>query len=143
MIQRNVHFYTNFLFLFYRKTYYPPDAYNQSKLAQILFTRHLQLVINQDEDWHVQVHAVHPGVVDTDLFQHCSLTYVSWFKKLFFKVHPNDSNSTCCLIFDILFVLFLSYRIQKKDREPLSMQQFHLELKAKVVLTSVIAFVCQ
>lgn len=67
------------------KDYYPPDAYNQSKLAQVLFTRHLQLLINQDEDLHVQVHAVHPGVVDTDLFVHSSTTYVPWFKKLFFK----------------------------------------------------------
>lgn len=68
------------------KDYYPPDAYNQSKLAQVLFTRHLQLQINQDEDCHVQIQAVHPGVVDTDLFQYSSLSYISWFKKLFFKV---------------------------------------------------------
>lgn len=71
------------------KDYYPPDAYNQSKLAQVLFTRHLQLLINQDEDCHVQIHAVHPGVVDTDLFQYSSLSYISWFKKLFFKVNNN------------------------------------------------------
>lgn len=68
------------------KDYYPPDAYNQSKLAQVLFTRHLQLQINEDEDCHVQIQAVHPGVVDTDLFQYSSLSYISWFKKLFFKV---------------------------------------------------------
>lgn len=72
--------------MFCSKDYYPPDAYNQSKLAQVLFTRHLQFLINQDEDLHVQVHAVHPGVVDTDLFVHSSTTYVPWFKKLFFKV---------------------------------------------------------
>lgn len=85
------------LFFFDSKNYYPPDAYNQSKLAQVLFTRHLQLLINQDEDLHVQVHAVHPGVVDTDLFVHSSTTYVPWFKKLFFKVkipnRPNDKSS--------------------------------------------------
>lgn len=75
------------------KDYYPPDAYNQSKLAQVLFTRHLQLLINQDEDLHVQVHAVHPGVVDTDLFVHSSTTYVPWFKKLFFKV--KHTHRTC------------------------------------------------
>lgn len=69
---------------FYRTDYYPPEAYNQSKLAQVLFTRHLQMLINQDEDLHVQIHAVHPGVVDTDLFVHSRL--FPWFKKLFFKV---------------------------------------------------------
>lgn len=75
-----------FYFYFPRKYYYPPDAYNQSKLAQVLFTRHLQLIFNRDEDSHIQVHAVHPGVVDTDLFVHSSTTYVPWFKKLLFKV---------------------------------------------------------
>lgn len=79
---------------FNSKDYYPPDAYNQSKLAQVLFTRHLQLLINQDEDCHVQIHAVHPGVVDTDLFQHTSMTYVSWFKTLFFKVTHNHHQNT-------------------------------------------------
>lgn len=74
------------IILFLRNSYYPPDAYNQSKLAQVLFTRHLQRIFNNDEDAHVQVHAVHPGVVDTDLFIHSSTTYVPWFKKLLFKV---------------------------------------------------------
>lgn len=75
------------IFFLCSKDYHPIIAYNQSKLAQVLFTRHLQLLINQDEDWHVQVHAVHPGIVDTDLFVHSSTTYVPWFKKLFFKVN--------------------------------------------------------
>lgn len=78
---------TNFHFCqISRNYYYPPDAYNQSKLAQVLFTRHLQRLMNEDENAYVQLHAVHPGVVDTDLFVHSSTTYVPWFKKLFFKV---------------------------------------------------------
>lgn len=70
------------------KKYHPVTAYNQSKLAQILFTRHLQQVINEDEEWHVQVHAVHPGVVDTELFCNSSTTYIPWIKRIFFKVCP-------------------------------------------------------
>lgn len=71
----------------FRKYYYPPDAYNQSKLAQVLFTKHLQALLNRDGDAaHVQVHAVHPGVVDTDLFVHSSSTYIPWVKKILFKV---------------------------------------------------------
>lgn len=75
--------YENTFFFVFRKYYYPPDAYNQSKLAQVLFTRHLQIKLNQE---NVQVHAVHPGIVDTDLFVHSSTTYIPWFKKIFFKV---------------------------------------------------------
>lgn len=90
--------------MFFRNDYYPPDAYNQSKLAQVLFTRHLQNVINQDEDLHVQVHAVHPGVVDTDLFCHSSTTYVPWFKKLLFKVRkPSDHHLKFIKIKNIFF----------------------------------------
>lgn len=78
------------LCLFLRKFYYPPVAYNQSKLAQVLFTRHLQQIFNENEDTYVQVHAVHPGVVDTDLFVHSSTTYIPWFKRIFFKVSDID-----------------------------------------------------
>lgn len=69
-----------------RKYYYPPTAYNQSKLAQVMFTRQLQSLIDGDEDCHVQVHAVHPGLVDTDLFVHSSTTYIPWIKRILFKV---------------------------------------------------------
>lgn len=68
------------------KHYHPATAYNQSKLAQILFTRHLQDLIDQDKEWHTQVHSVHPGIVDTDLFQNSSTTYIPWIKRIFFKV---------------------------------------------------------
>lgn len=61
-------------------------AYYQSKLAQVLFTRHLQQLIDNDEDCHVQVHAVHPGLVDTDIFVHSSTNYVPWIKRILFKV---------------------------------------------------------
>lgn len=68
-----------------RKYYYPATGYNQSKLAQILFTRHLNKLL-EDEGAHVQVHAVHPGVVDTDLFNNTSTTHIPIFKKILFKV---------------------------------------------------------
>lgn len=68
-----------------RKRYYPATAYNQSKLAQILFTRHLNKILDA-EGSHVQVHAVHPGVVDTDLFAHSSTTAVPGLKKFFSRL---------------------------------------------------------
>lgn len=83
--------------MFYRKYYYPPEAYNQSKLAQVLFTRYLQKVLDKNESNNVQIYAVHPGVVDTDLFCHSSTTYIPWFKKFFFKVSNIIMTMLCVL----------------------------------------------
>uniref|UniRef100_A0A7G3AIF8 Putative dehydrogenase with different specificities related to short-chain alcohol dehydrogenase n=1 Tax=Lutzomyia longipalpis TaxID=7200 RepID=A0A7G3AIF8_LUTLO len=74
------------------KSYYGATAYNQSKLAQILFTKHLQGLL-VDRKLPVQVHACHPGVVDTDLFIHSSSTVIPWFKKALFK-NPEQGSRT-------------------------------------------------
>ncbi|GAB0099637.1 dehydrogenase/reductase SDR family member on chromosome X [Sergentomyia squamirostris] len=75
-----------------KKSYYGATAYNQSKLAQVLFTKHLQAALVA-RGAPVQVHAVHPGVVDTDLFVYSSSTVIPWFKKLFFK-NPEQGSRT-------------------------------------------------
>ncbi|XP_017472643.1 PREDICTED: retinol dehydrogenase 13-like isoform X3 [Rhagoletis zephyria] len=49
------------------KSYDPGTAYNQSKLANILFTRELARRL---EGTGVTANALHPGVVDTELFRH-------------------------------------------------------------------------
>uniref|UniRef100_A0A0K8U2X9 Retinol dehydrogenase 13 n=2 Tax=Bactrocera latifrons TaxID=174628 RepID=A0A0K8U2X9_BACLA len=49
------------------KSYDPGRAYNQSKLANILFTRELAKRL---EGTGVSANALHPGVVDTELFRH-------------------------------------------------------------------------
>lgn len=67
------------------KNYYPAEAYNQSKLAQVLFTKHINLQFEEDEE-PIQSHSLHPGVVNTDLFEHSSTTYVPWVRQLLFKV---------------------------------------------------------
>ncbi|XP_018791874.1 PREDICTED: dehydrogenase/reductase SDR family member on chromosome X [Bactrocera latifrons] len=77
------------------KNYYPGTAYSQSKLAQILATRHLQTRLNA-QSAHVQVNAVHPGIVDTDLFEHSATTYVPFVKKLLFK-NPEQGSRTVVL----------------------------------------------
>uniref|UniRef100_U5ESL3 Putative dehydrogenase with different specificities related to short-chain alcohol dehydrogenase n=1 Tax=Corethrella appendiculata TaxID=1370023 RepID=U5ESL3_9DIPT len=66
------------------KNYYPADAYNQSKLAQVMFTRHLNIQFKLDGE-HLQSHSLHPGVVNTDLFENSSTTYIPWIRKLLFK----------------------------------------------------------
>lgn len=67
-----------------RKYSYPPVAYNQSKLAQVLFTKFLQQELSA-RDEPIQVHAVHPGIVDTGLFVHSTSTYIPAFKRVMFK----------------------------------------------------------
>ncbi|XP_060532700.1 retinol dehydrogenase 13-like [Cylas formicarius] len=51
------------------KSYDPAEAYAQSKLANILFTRELA---NRLQGTGVTVNAVHPGIVDTDITRHMS-----------------------------------------------------------------------
>lgn len=34
----------------------------------------------------MQAHAPHPGIVNTDLFEYSSNTYIPWFKDVFYKV---------------------------------------------------------
>ena len=76
----------------FRKYYYPGAAYSQSKLAQILSTRHLQTLLDA-ENAKVQVLAIHPGIVDTDLFEHSATTSVPLFKKLVFKTPEQGSRT--------------------------------------------------
>lgn len=68
-----------------RNFYYPPDAYAKSKLAQVYFTKYLDLFL-KEKGLKIQVHAPHPGIVNTDLFEHSSNTYIPWFKDIFYKV---------------------------------------------------------
>lgn len=68
-----------------RKFYYPADAYNKSKLAQVFFTNHLEKLL-REKGLKLQSNSLHPGVVDTELFAHTSTDYVPWVRKLFFKV---------------------------------------------------------
>lgn len=70
---------------FFRKSYYPADAYGKSKLAQVYFTKYLEMML-REKGLKIQVHAAHPGIVDTDLFKHSSNTYIPWFKQIFYKV---------------------------------------------------------
>lgn len=50
------------------KYYHAGLQYGNSKLAQILFTNHLQKLCNE-ADLKVQLHCAHPGIVDTDIFK--------------------------------------------------------------------------
>ncbi|XP_042207539.1 retinol dehydrogenase 13-like [Homarus americanus] len=64
------------------KTYDEGDAYAQSKLANILFTRELA---ERLEGSGVTCNALHPGIVFTDIGRHMSINN-SWVAKVF--LHP-------------------------------------------------------
>ncbi|XP_035741745.1 retinol dehydrogenase 13-like [Vespa mandarinia] len=59
------------------KNYDPYEAYAQSKLANILFTRELAKKLKGTQ---VTVNAVHPGIVDTEITRHMTLFKNLWFK---------------------------------------------------------------
>lgn len=68
VLSRSVLLYVYLLFFFFRKQYISAAAYAQSKLAQVMFSNYLDAKLSS-EGSHVQVHSVHPGIVNTDLFE--------------------------------------------------------------------------
>ncbi|KAG8228465.1 hypothetical protein J437_LFUL009330, partial [Ladona fulva] len=63
------------------KKYDEADAYNQSKLANVLFTQELAKRL---EGTGVTVNSLHPGLVDTEIIRHMSF-FNSYFSAIFIK----------------------------------------------------------
>lgn len=107
-------------FLAFRKYYYPGDAYGKSKLAQVFFTKHLDNVLKR-KGLNIQVHSTHPGIVNTDLFEHSSNTYIPWFKDIFYKVNLINITSKHCA--SLMHQQFLVFRNLKRALEQSSTLQ--------------------
>lgn len=67
-----------------RKFYYSADAYCKSKLAQVLFTFHLNHLL-EEKNIDVQTNCVHPGIVNTDIFENSMASYFPWITNVLFK----------------------------------------------------------
>ncbi|KAF4530088.1 hypothetical protein B566_EDAN001344 [Ephemera danica] len=68
-----------------KKSYVSSAAYARSKLAQVMFTKSLQKRLAA-RNANVQVYAVHPGVVNTDLFKDTYIRrFFPWMPGLMFK----------------------------------------------------------
>lgn len=87
------------MFCCYSTHYIASASYAQSKLAQVIFTKSLDSKL-RSHVVPVQVHAVHPGIVNTDLFDGTLLkTIAPWIPPLFFKVSfeqfPDSIKGNC------------------------------------------------
>ncbi|CAN8006976.1 unnamed protein product, partial [Ixodes hexagonus] len=74
-----------------KRWYSPYHGYAQSKLAQVMFTESLARHLHS-QGLHVTVNCVHPGIVDTDLYQ-----MVSWsplVSGLFFRTPTEGAETT-------------------------------------------------
>ncbi|GBP15417.1 hypothetical protein EVAR_80588_1 [Eumeta japonica] len=68
-----------------KKHYDTIAAYAQSKLAQLMSTRYINKMLEL-ENAHVKCYSVHPGIVDTDLFQQTMFRKLfPWVMKMCFK----------------------------------------------------------
>ena len=69
----------------YTKTYHPGMAYCDSKVAQIMFTKHLHKMCIE-KSWNVQPYSCHPGLVNTGIFENNLISSLNWLRKLTMKV---------------------------------------------------------
>lgn len=75
-------------------------AYAQSKLAQLMSSRYINKLL-EDEGCLVKSYAVHPGIVDTDLFDKTMFKKAfPWAMKLFFKTPTKGAVSILFACFD-------------------------------------------
>ncbi|CAB3260224.1 unnamed protein product [Arctia plantaginis] len=75
-------------------------AYAQSKLAQLMSARYINKLL-EEEGCPVKSYSVHPGIVDTDLFEKTMFKKAfPWAMKLFFKTPEKGAISILFACFD-------------------------------------------
>ncbi|VEN40392.1 unnamed protein product [Callosobruchus maculatus] len=91
-----------------KRRYSSIGAYEQSKLANVLFTKELARRLRENKIKDVNVYTLHPGVIKTDLGRHLSSTFIpglstifSWSTALFFKSVEQGAQTTIyCAVHD-------------------------------------------
>lgn len=81
-----------------------------------------------DENSHIQTHAVHPGLVDTELFAQTGNSLIPWFNRWFFKVNPIK---TLCLNYYLLSVTIYIFSV--KTVEEGSRSIVHAAISPKLI----------
>lgn len=69
----------------YKRYYHPNLSYTNSKLAVLMFSKHLEKICKQN-NWKIQTHAIHPGVVDTEIYNNSIVGSFPRLRRLLFKV---------------------------------------------------------
>ncbi|XP_043500223.1 dehydrogenase/reductase SDR family member on chromosome X-like isoform X2 [Polistes fuscatus] len=82
----------NFDDINFKKNFNTYLLYAQTKLAQVISTKHLQNLLEKKQ-LGIQVYAVHPGLVDTNLFQYSNLKKFRWFYKYIVKTPEQGAMS--------------------------------------------------
>jgi len=68
----------------FKKSYHPGKSYANSKLAQVMFSKHLERLCKA-QNWNIQTFSAHPGVVDSELFHTTALGSLHLYRKLISK----------------------------------------------------------
>ena len=68
------------------------EAYNQSKLANVLFTR--QLAKRLGTDSNIKTFSIHPGLIDTDISRHIFLKALNKYFSKFLLLSPEMGAQT-------------------------------------------------
>ncbi|CAH2091484.1 unnamed protein product [Euphydryas editha] len=74
-------------------------AYAQSKIAQVMTARYVNRIL-EDKDVPVKCYSVHPGIVDTDLFEHSNFSKFPWIRRTLFKTPEKGAVSILYACFD-------------------------------------------
>ncbi|XP_077297734.1 polyprenol dehydrogenase-like isoform X1 [Arctopsyche grandis] len=79
------------------RSYNSTDAYARSKLAQLMFTRHLNRLLLA-ADAPVRAYAAHPGIVASDMMTKCPQTQLAGKLKILFKTPEEGARPVlhCC-----------------------------------------------
>lgn len=103
--------------VFFSQGYITNAAYAKSKLAQIMLTKYYNKELSNT---NVRVLAVHPGVVNTELFNGTLLKMTApWILRFICKVIFLKN-----IVYSFLFNLTFTFRPQKKGHEVLLMLVF-------------------
>ena len=123
-------------FFFIRTRYSPHFAYMQSKLALLMWTLTLQRELHASRDAaYVTVNAVHPGVVNTNLYKHtnCLFRIAKFFLGRVMKVRLENPLRLKILLANELVTVCSRLRT---ERMLWSMQHFRRIWKVWEVITS-------
>ncbi|KAK4887611.1 hypothetical protein RN001_003882 [Aquatica leii] len=117
----------------HREHYISSEAYAQSKLAQVLFSNHLNSLM-KDENKRVGVYSVHPGIVNTDLFKewYIKKAFGSYFFNFLFKTPAQGAISIIYTCLGIKLEIATGTYISNCQITPMALLAYSTNLQKKL-----------